>query len=49
MESYWVPFVWLAFLGLLGGTVYKIVAMGMLANKEKTVFPTMAPSTAPGP
>jgi nitrate reductase gamma subunit len=41
MESYWVPFVWLAFLALLGGTAYKIVTMGMLANKEKTVFPTM--------
>ncbi len=41
MESYWVPFVWLAFLVLLGGTAYKIVTMGMLAHKEKTVFPTM--------
>lgn len=41
MESYWIPFVWLAFVALLGGTAYKLATMAMLAKKEKTVFPTM--------
>lgn len=41
MESYWVPFVWFAFVAFLGGTAYKLAAMSMLAKKEKTVFPTM--------
>lgn len=41
MESYWVPFVWFAFVAFLGGTAYKLASMSMLAKKEKTVFPTM--------
>ncbi len=41
MQSFWVPFVWLAFIAFLGGTVYKLATMSMLAKKEKTVFPTM--------
>jgi nitrate reductase gamma subunit len=41
VESYWIPFVWLAFVGLLGGTAFKIVQMGRLASREKTVFPTL--------
>jgi nitrate reductase gamma subunit len=41
MESTWIPFVWFAFVALLGGTAYKLATMAMLAKKEKTVFPTM--------
>ena len=32
MESYWVPFVWFAFVAFFGGTAYKLVTMSMLAK-----------------
>jgi nitrate reductase gamma subunit len=35
------PLVWLAFICLIGGTFYKLISMGLLARKEKTVFPTL--------
>lgn len=34
------PLVWIAFIGFLGGTAYKLITLGRLAQKEKTVFPT---------
>ncbi len=36
------PLVWLAFIGLVGGTLYRLMSMGLLAKQEKTVFPTMS-------
>ncbi|OGQ77975.1 MAG: nitrate reductase [Deltaproteobacteria bacterium RIFOXYA12_FULL_58_15] len=38
------PLVWIAFLGLAGGVVVKLLLMASLAKKEKTVFPTMSAS-----
>ncbi len=34
------PLVWLAFLGFIGGGIYKVVAMLRLAQQEKSVLPT---------
>ena len=36
------PLVWVAFIVLIGGTLYKLVSMARLAQREKTVFPTMS-------
>lgn len=36
------PLVWIAFIVFIGGTLYKLVTMGRLAQREKVVFPTMS-------
>ena len=38
------PLVWIAFIGFIGGSLYKLVSLGLLAKKEKTVFPTYSAS-----
>jgi nitrate reductase gamma subunit len=35
------PLVWIGLLGFVGGSLYKLISMGLLAREEKTVFPTM--------
>jgi nitrate reductase gamma subunit len=34
------PLVWIAAIGFIGGSLYKIVSMALLAKKERIVFPT---------
>ena len=34
------PLVWIALVGFVGGSIYKVAAMLLLARKEGTVFPT---------
>ncbi|MFH1809377.1 MAG: TmcC family electron transfer complex membrane anchor subunit [Pseudomonadota bacterium] len=34
--------VWLGFIGLFGGGLYKLVSVALLARREKTVFPTLS-------
>jgi nitrate reductase gamma subunit len=34
------PLVWIAFIGLFGGVLYRVVTMARLAVKERTVIPT---------
>jgi len=36
------PLVWVGLIGFVGGCLYKIISMALLAKKEKTVFPTMS-------
>ncbi len=36
------PLVWIAFIGFLAGTTYKLATMAKLAQREKIVFPTMS-------
>jgi nitrate reductase gamma subunit len=36
------PLVWIAFAIFFGGTLYKLISVGLLAKKEKTVYPTMS-------
>jgi len=33
------PVVWVAFIGFLGGALFRLASMGLLAKKEKVVFP----------
>ena len=42
MQTFWIPIVWLAFVLFLGGSLYKLASTARLANREKTVFPTMS-------
>ena len=35
------PLVWIAFAVFLGGSLFRLIMMGKLAQKEGTVFPTM--------
>ena len=34
------PLVWIALIGFVGGSLYRVISMLLLASKEKTVFPT---------
>jgi nitrate reductase gamma subunit len=34
--------VWLGFIGLFGGSLYKLVSAALLARREKTVYPTLS-------
>ncbi len=36
------PLVWIAFGIFFAGTLYKLISVGLLARKEKTVYPTMS-------
>lgn len=36
------PLVWLGFIILIGGTAYRLVSVGLMAKREKSVFPTMS-------
>ena len=36
------PLVWIALIGFVGGGLYKLITMAQLAQREKTVFPTMS-------
>ena len=36
------PLVWIAFVVLVGGTLYKLTSMALLAKKEKHVLPTLS-------
>ena len=35
------PLVWIAFIVFIGGSLYKLVTILLLAKKEKVIFPTM--------
>jgi len=35
------PLVWLAFIVFIGGCLYQLISMHLLAKKEKSVYPTM--------
>lgn len=36
------PLVWIAFIVFIGGCLYKFISILLLAQKEKSVFPTMS-------
>ena len=36
------PLVWIAFIVFIGGVLYKLVNMHLLAKKEKVIYPTMS-------
>ena len=38
------PLVWIALFGFVGGSLYKVISMLLLAKKEKTVLPTWSAS-----